>query len=218
MTFLISLVGSLIWIKRQDCQKWVTLVIQSANAFSCTLSSCIASLTSFDVLSPLSPLDNIVLDISNALMIGSIDKYGAMQRQRGTFGFHEQGESTRLKIYFYVTAIWFRANPTLRDYRATTSTWTCCPCKVSTILYLFYCNAYLHLAFSTFFLVSLPRHCIENGLWMHLMHPEWTNLTNGPLDIPSHYASTEKKWLALWHFCSIGSIYISINIYKLHLS
>ena len=30
---------------------------------------------------------------------------GAMQGQRGTFGFHEQGESTRLKIYFYVTAI-----------------------------------------------------------------------------------------------------------------
>ena len=32
-------------------------------------------------------------------------KFGAMQGQRGTFGFHEQGESTRLKIYFYVTAI-----------------------------------------------------------------------------------------------------------------
>ena len=30
---------------------------------------------------------------------------GAMQGQRGTFGFHEQGESTRLEIYFYVTAI-----------------------------------------------------------------------------------------------------------------
>ena len=52
-----------------------------------------------------------------------------MQGQRGTFGFHEQGESTRLKIYFYVTAIWFHANPTLRDYRATTRTWTCCPCN-----------------------------------------------------------------------------------------
>jgi len=53
---------------------------------------------------------------------------GAMQGQRGTFGFHEQSESTRLKIYFYVTAIWFYANPTLRDYRAATSTWTCCHC------------------------------------------------------------------------------------------
>ena len=30
---------------------------------------------------------------------------GAMQGQRGTFGLHEQAESTRLKIYFYVTAI-----------------------------------------------------------------------------------------------------------------
>jgi len=40
---------------------------------------------------------NLLLLISNI--------YGAMQGQRGTFGFHEQGESTRLKIYFYVTAI-----------------------------------------------------------------------------------------------------------------
>ena len=34
-----------------------------------------------------------------------LQQAGAMQGQRGTFGFHEQGESTRLKIYFYVTAI-----------------------------------------------------------------------------------------------------------------
>ena len=34
-----------------------------------------------------------------------IDQNGAMQGQCGTFGFHEQGESTRPKIYFYVTAI-----------------------------------------------------------------------------------------------------------------
>jgi len=32
-------------------------------------------------------------------------EFGAMQVQRGTLGFHEQGESTRLKIDFYVTAI-----------------------------------------------------------------------------------------------------------------
>ena len=60
---------------------------------------------------------------------------GVMQGQRGTFGFHEQGESTRLKIYFYVTAIWFHANPTLRDYHAATSTWTCCPCTVGDEVY-----------------------------------------------------------------------------------
>ena len=50
-------------------------------------------------------------------------------RAAWNFRIHERGESTRLKIYFYVTAIWFHANPTLRDYRATTSTWTCCPCS-----------------------------------------------------------------------------------------
>jgi len=38
-------------------------------------------------------------------LLTAFKKIGAMQRQRGTFGFHEQGESTRLKIYFYVTAI-----------------------------------------------------------------------------------------------------------------
>jgi len=34
-----------------------------------------------------------------------LHKDRAMQGQRGTFGFHEQGKSTRLKIYSYVTAI-----------------------------------------------------------------------------------------------------------------
>jgi len=29
---------------------------------------------------------------------------------------HEGHESTRLKIYFYLMAIWFHANPILRDY------------------------------------------------------------------------------------------------------
>jgi len=37
--------------------------------------------------------------------IDILQAIGAMQGQRGTFGFHEQGESTRLKIYLYVSAI-----------------------------------------------------------------------------------------------------------------
>ena len=43
-----------------------------------------------------------------AMHCGFLENYevaGAMQGQHGTFGFHKQGESTRLKIYLYVTAI-----------------------------------------------------------------------------------------------------------------
>ena len=56
-------------------------------------------------------------------------------RAAWNFWIHEQGESTRLKIYFYVTVIWFHANPTLRDYRTTTSTWACCPCINLLLIY-----------------------------------------------------------------------------------